>query len=113
MTPLHLRKILSRDQEASNSFLSSALWEVQEIPGLYLSQSKDPRGSGQVWGFDCPEADRITQSMAWNPGFKKPNPSPVVAVWNRLYGQQFATRKEALQAVNTVLMLLEEDVDNT
>jgi len=31
----------------------------------------------------------------------------------RLHSQQFATRKEALQAVNTVLMLLEEDVDNT
>jgi len=118
MTPLHLRKILSRSQDvldsksedALSSIISSATWEVQEMPGLYLSQFKNPRGSGQVWGFDCPEADRITQSMAWNPGFVKPTPSQVVAVWNQLYDQQFATRKEALQALDAVLMMVKMDL---
>jgi len=92
MNPLRLRK--TRSRRVFDRDLPSALWEVVDVPNLYLSRHNESSGSNYKqlhWSFIADQY-ALTSNTALQ----------------GIIDQQFATRKEALQALEAALML-EED----
>jgi len=92
MNSFRLRK--ARSKQAFDRDLPSALWEVVEAPKLYLSrydEAPDSSHNQLCWLFIANQCSSISQKALRD-----------------LAGQRFRTRREALQALE-VVMLLEED----
>jgi len=88
---LTLKKWLSRSDQlimGGTARYSSAIWEIEEIPGLLISKIKylDERTDG--WGL----------------GHIPAKPRLSLRIYNKLQPCRFATRREALQFVEGWLL---------
>jgi len=88
---------------SSSSRRVSAKWEVREMPGMILSQVRNTnpnRDSSPIWCFsnvhlpydECLDLEILLEEL-------EPQHHAGVLAWDKLQGQQFATRREALQAL--------------
>ena len=87
----------------ASSQRTSAKWELRELPGLILSQvrNKNPNfDSSPIWFFsnvhlpydECLDLEILLEEI-------DPQSHAGVLAWHKLQGQHFATRGEALQAL--------------
>jgi len=95
MTDLRLVKCRERGQE-----WLSATWGVDSIPGLTLSRSWHSKPPGWQFGFCFRKDDETNQILD--------EYLPARRIQKKLHGQCFPTRREAMQALEVMLML-EED----
>jgi len=73
----------------------SAVWETKNYPGIWLRRAEDQHGK-MYW--------RMFAVTSRNDGTNHPSAEKVSQM---LYGQKFATRREALQAVEAALIAVE------
>ena len=101
MSDFHLRKSWPPKQEIDDdgSILQrwSATWEVVEYPGLFLGKSKSSDAKHAAWSFWCRGGYSSDEQVL-------AEIKQALALFPHLEGQAFATRREALQALEMVLI---------
>ena len=95
---LTLRKVLAKDQ--TSDYYQSALWEVEELPGLRIRQMWDHSRSKskKVWVVNAQMALQMRGELS----------EQVLHIARALQDQRFRTRRETLQALEVLLALEEE-----
>lgn len=86
----------------------SAWWEVADLPGVIVY--KDSYPAGQLPGWRVEHANSMPGWAGLITGGREPESlhTQSFRVVEKLEGQVFDTRREALQAVEVVLSLIEE-----
>jgi len=93
---LTLRKVLAKDQ--TSDYYQSALWEVEELPGLRIRQMWDHSiKNNKAWIV----YNRLALQMRGELS------EQVLHIARTLQDQRFSTRREALQALEVIMMLEE------
>jgi len=119
------------------SLLLSARWHVADLPGLALHKS---RGTGAEvrtthwhfafgydndWPIGFESISELEEALLSSEDYMDEESArdekianalleeyrPAYHVWKQLYDQQFATRKEALQALEVAMLLRKEEED--
>jgi len=88
----HLRKVITKARSGNFFKASSATWEVEEIQDIWLYKAPEDTSEDSVWKIIPAKSSRNKHSSAIQDLFK----------------QRFPTRREALQALEVVMMMLED-----
>ena len=85
------------DDDGSTFTRWSANWEIMEYPGLFLSKGKGTDEHTASWRFTC--------LAAYLPKHRQtPELHQAILLFRKLDYQRFATRREALQALEAVIL---------
>jgi len=112
---IKVSKLHGKDGDWSLGF--SADWMLPDLPGLILYLDKYPAGEYPGWRFRWMKGERqdregIQQQAGfqmWDEGYLC-RAKMAFRLVEKLEGQVFSTRREALQALDAVMLLGEEDV---
>lgn len=99
---LSLYKIVPYHEDINYRF-PSAIWGIRGLPGLVIGRDLWP--SGFPGGFSDTHRNATWQIVA-HVGSENPLAEKVL---NKLQGQGFPTRREAVQAVEMALLLIEAE----